>query len=359
MATRVLLLQQLGRMCAARMPILEALDELGPIVGPGPAGVAVARLRLDVAAGATLSAAMAGVPGVFDEVEVALVAAAEGTDRLGPTCLRLSERLVELQRLHGALRTSFGYPLFVAATACLTLPIPRLMTHGGAQFAADVVGNFLLLGLVLLLAWVVLPVVLARPRVRALLLQVGALLPGLRQVVLGRRFLHVFDALERALAAGLAPGPALALATRMTGEPHVAAAGQLAEKTLAMQADSPMQPGQVPTKNGATGLAAELGKLPDLDRQSQALLASAERTSTLSLALAEQAQARRETYQRHLRAAALAVRGGVSLLMAAIVAASVISRFRETTGDPLAMMPSADQEELRRELQRAMQQLPK
>lgn len=333
---RVLLLQQLGRLSKAGVPLPEALATVRGVVGPGRLGAALATAEERLAAGQSLDLALQALGSALDPVERQLLVAAEPAGRLGPVAERLAERRDLLATLGQPLRAALTYPALVAASSCVLGPIPMLVTHGPAAYAAQALGNLLLLGLAGATALVAVPWVLALPKVRQAWLGLCGSVPGARGLLANRRFLLVFDTAARALEAGMTDADALRLATGASDEKRVVQAAEAQAKKLPL--------------DGLTGVLADL---PGLDRESAGLLAAARKSDTVPVTLAELAQQRLERYRGQMRLMAGGLKAALIVVLLLAMSASIIGKFTDALTNPLGGMQGAEQQELQRELQRA------
>lgn len=331
-AQRMTFFSQMARLTAANVPVPEALAHVGAILGARTLGRAAHVMRTEIAAGGRLSEAMARRPWLFDGLEVALIECVEPTGRLHVACAQLQGRLESRKEVQQALITSFGYPLLVALTACVTLPVPRYLTAGAAAYAASLAGNLLILGAIVGALFFLLPAIARHPNVSPYLLQWGARVPIAGDLIIKRRFWLVFDAMTRALGAGIAPRESLRLATSASGEPGVAEAGALATEAF---------------RAGET-FAGAFRLLPGIDRETLAVLAAAERSAALRQTFEEQAGEKRAAYSRQLGAVRTIIRVGMSTALALVIGYDLIQQIRSGLADPLASLSAEDRSEAAR-----------
>ncbi len=331
-AQRITFFSQMARLTGASVPVPEALAHVEAILGARTLGRAAAAMRTEIAAGSRLSEAMARRPWLFDGLEVALIEGVEPTGRLQVACAQLQGRLESQKEVQHALITSFGYPLLVALTACITAPVPRYLTAGAAAYAASLAGNLMILGTFIGTVFFLVPAIARHPKVSPRLLALGAKLPMASSLVLKRRFWLVFDAMTRALGAGISPREAMRLATSATGEPCVSAAGTRATEAF----------------QGGESFSGAFGLLPGIDRETLAVLAAAERSATLRQTFEEQAAEKRAAYNRQLGGVRTAIRVGISTLLALAIGYDLIQQIRAGIADPLAGLSAEDQSEASR-----------
>ena len=329
---RVTFFSQMARLTGANVPVPEALMHVEAILGARALGRAAAAMRAEISAGGRLSQAMAARPWAFDALEVALIEGVESSGLIHVACAQLQARLEAHKTVQQSLISAFGYPLLVAVTACITGPVPRYLSAGPAAYAADLAANLLILVAFIGLAFFVLPAVVRHPRVLPTFLERGAHVPGLRSILLKRRFWLVFDAMTRALGAGIMPREALRLATVASGEPSVALAGVRATNAFAE----------------GEAFASVFALLPGIDRETLALLAAAERSATLRQTFEEQAAHKRTAYDRQLSGLRTAIRVGLSAVLAVSVGAALVKQITAGLSDPLAGLSSEDKAEAER-----------
>lgn len=329
---RVTFFSQMARLTGASVPVPEALTHIEAILGARSLGREAAAMRTEISAGGRLSEAMAARPWAFDALEVALIEGVEASGRIHVACAQLQARLENQKAVQQSLISAFGYPLLVALTACITGPVPRYLSAGPAAYAADLASNLVLLGTFVGVTFFLLPAVVRHPRVLPTFLERGSRLPGLRSILLKRRFWLVFDAMTRALGAGIMPRESLRLATGASGEPAVAEAGVRATNAYA---------------DGET-FASVFAMLPGIDGETLALLAAAERSATLRQTFEEQAAHKRAAYDRQLSGLRTAIRVGLSAVMAVSVGVSLIRQISAGLSDPLAGLSAEDKAEAER-----------
>lgn len=336
--------QQLGRLAQSGVPLDEALATLLPIVGTDTLlGRAVQAMRLDLQGNIVLAAAMARHPAVFDDVEVALVEAAAHTGELVPTCAALHERLIGAAEVRDSLVRAMAYPVFVLVASCVLMPLPLWFTESFAAFLAAALWRLLVCAMLIGTVALGVPAAMAQPTVRARVLQWGARIPLISLGLVHRRLALVLDVLARAMRAGVPLPAALEVAGRASGEPEVTVATAKARASL----------------SAGRPLHEAMAALPGLPSEGLALLAAAEKTGHVPEALAEQAAAWLTAWRRDLRLGGMALRFGLSLLVFLAMAASIVGQFQQVLADPLSMVPGQEGKELRKEMERAFQQLPK
>jgi type II secretory pathway component PulF len=339
---RATLWQHLSRLLSGGVPLVEALDTARGVLGETRTARLVQAMRDEVRHGATLADAMRARPWAFDELDVALAAVAPNDRALGTATAHLHERWAAQGDPWRTVARELIWPGCVAASACLLLPIPRMVTAGGAAYAAAVMGNLIALAACAGLLLVVVPVVVDQRAVRLRLLAWGAQLPGAAVLVRDLRGSHLFGGLALALSGGLQPDEALHTVAQAGGDPG------FTKEAERLAADVPV-----------SGLAAALTQLPVVDPPTRALVEAGERAGDLPRALREIAAERQQRVQRNVKATALVVRAGVTAVLTLVIAIQVVQRVTAVMTDPLAMMSEQDGGELRRELDRALQPVAK
>ncbi len=341
MATRPALLRhrhiffvQLGRMLHSGVPLDEALGRIGDVVGRSAMGRATRAMAADVKIGVSLSAAMEREATVFDEVERAVVSAAEHTGDLPRAANRLASRVEEARRTSRILLGAAAYPVFIVTMSILSEPLPALVLSGFSAFLDAVWLPLTIWLAILLTGLVIVPQLLARPAVRSLLLDTLGRLPLLPILLRNRRYALAFDVLAQALEAGLPLARCLELSCRATGEERMVTAGRV----VALAVDK-----------GASLADASLG-LPGLDGASRATIAAGERTGHLPETFAELAKERAQHWQTQLKIAASAFGLVLTLGSAAWVGYSLVRQVQQGVAGPLSGLPKADLRELERAL---------
>lgn len=328
---------QLARLAKSGVPMPEAFELVGDILG----GKAVAAARCGAAclrAGAGLPAA-AAESGLFDAVDLALLAAAERTGTVPDVAEQNAHRHQFRSELGAQLRSSFAYPLFVVASACVLTPLPLAFSQSPVVFALNAAFNLGLLAAGLAGLWFGAKW-LAHPQRAGTWLAWMARIPVVRLTADARRLSLFFDVADRCTRAAIALPEAVALAAQATAEPQmVAVAGAVAER---------LQHGT---------LSEAMAAVPGLNQRQLATLAAGERSGHLPETFAEIAASSRERLHRHLRAWTSAAKFGLSMAVAVVVAIQIIGQFKAAMSDPLAMIPGQEGQDLRQELDRAMPEL--
>ncbi len=325
---------QLGRMLHSGVPLDEALARIGDVVGRSAMERAARRMALDITNGMTLSGAMEQHRGIFDEVERAVIAAAEHTGELARAANRLAARVEEAKRTSRILLGAAAYPVFIVTMSVLSQPLPALVLSGfPAYFDAvslPALSWFSLLGV----GFGLVPQLLARPAIRSGLLNFLGALPLLHTLLRNRRFALTFDVLAQSLEAGLPLARCIELACRAPGEEQMVVAGRI----MALAIDK-----------GATLADSSLG-LPGLDSASRATIAAGERTGHLPETFAELAAERAQAWQTQLKIAAAAFGLILTLGSAAWVGLSLVQQVQQGVSGSMNGLPASDLRDLQRAL---------
>ncbi len=325
---------QLGRMLHSGVPLDEALTRIGDVVGRSAMNSAARAMAADVASGLSLSAAMDQQSAIFDEVERAVVAAAEHTGDLPRAANRLANRVEEARRTSRILLGATAYPIFIVTMSILTQPLPTLVLSGLNAFLDAVWLPAVIWLAILIIALGIVPHLLARPAVWSQLLDGLGSLPLLNILLRNRRYALAFDVLAQALEAGLPLARCLEMGCRAPGEERMIVAGRM----MALAVDK-----------GATLADAALG-LPGLDSASRATIAAGERTGHLPETFADLAKERAQAWQVQLKMAASAFGLLLTLTSALWVGWSLIQQVQQGVTSPLAGLPKADVRELEKVL---------
>jgi general secretion pathway protein F len=96
----------------------------------------VERIRSQLMAGTTLSAAMRASPGVFPAVHLGLVEAGERSGKLDWVLGRLAALDAEARQRRAKLIGSLAYPVLILVLSCVLLPVPRVLEGTGAYVRA-------------------------------------------------------------------------------------------------------------------------------------------------------------------------------------------------------------------------------
>ncbi len=326
---------QIERMARAAVPLPEALMHAGAVLG-GPAERPLQNLAERLAAGAELLSEMQRLPGYFDAIDLAMIAAAQHTGKLPEVAQRLAQRHAHTASLTSQLLGSLAYPAFLVISSLLLSPVQALLTQGVVAYLLDVATSLGTLAAVCFGAWLGLRKVQRAPGRWDALARLEPL-PGLGYLLRARRFSLVFDVLAMALQAGLPLSRALELAGAAPAERAMAAAIQ---KSLQSLRTSP--------------LSASVPFWPGAPAKTKERLAAAERSGHLPEVFAELASEARERLSVGLRRALLLVRGLITAAAIAVVAWSLISQVTKLASDPFAALPGEEGEQLRRELEQAL-----
>jgi len=131
--------RQLGALVAAGVPVVQALATLGAGSHDATLARAWSLVAARVERGAALSQAMAAVPGVYDRVYVALVAAGEASGTLDLLLARQAGLMEADARLRARVAARLIYPAAVAVVALIVVALlvgtvaPSLAANLGAS----------------------------------------------------------------------------------------------------------------------------------------------------------------------------------------------------------------------------------
>lgn len=130
---RVVITRQLAMLIKASTPIDDALALVAEQAERAALRRGLLAIRNEVSEGARLSEALGRVPGLFDPLYRALVAAGEGSGRLGEVMERLAEHLEKSREMARKVQAALIYPillLLVASTVVtllLVFVVPRIV----------------------------------------------------------------------------------------------------------------------------------------------------------------------------------------------------------------------------------------
>jgi type IV pilus assembly protein PilC len=212
---------KLAALVAAGVPIVRSLDLMAKQQKLPMFRRAISRVSLDVNQGSSLGAALRRWPKVFDALTVAMVEAGEAGGVLEEVLRRLAKLLEDNAKLQNQIRGALGYPvtvLVIAVLVFLGMTIFLIPTFAGifkdlgadlppfTQFMVTLSGlirssfSILLLGLLLLLAWIVrraYATKLGRRRIDGLMLRLP-LFGDLIQKTATAQFCRTFSSLSKA-----------------------------------------------------------------------------------------------------------------------------------------------------------------
>jgi type II secretory pathway component PulF len=124
----------LATLLSAGIPLDRALAFTGDDTADAALGAALAQVRRDVEAGASLAVALERHPRLFSPVVVAMVMAGEESGALDQVVARLADHLEEARELRAQLRTALLYPSLMGVAAgggiavLLLFVVPRFVT---------------------------------------------------------------------------------------------------------------------------------------------------------------------------------------------------------------------------------------
>ncbi|MBM4342637.1 MAG: type II secretion system F family protein [Deltaproteobacteria bacterium] len=338
-ADRAVLHTQLARLLQSGVAWPEALDLAGDVLG-GSAAAAARTSAHTLRGGGGLGEALAA-SGLFDAVDLALVAAGDRTGRSVQCLQRSAERHARTAELWHGLRGSLGYPVFVVLSACVLLPAPQLFISGLGGFLRSAGFNLAVF------AGLAGAVVLAVRRAPgspwlARAMAVAERVPLIDRAIGARRCALVFEVLAHGLHAGIALPDAMGLAAAASGDPVGARWPALA--VAGVQSSS---------------LSAAIAAVPGVTQRARATVAAAERSGHLPETFSELAAEARTAVANDLRIFTLVLRAMLGAAVAVAIGWQVVSQVRAMTSDPFALVPGAEGDELRREIDRNMPSLRK
>lgn len=117
-----MLVRQLSRLTAAKLPLVEALDILARENEPATARPA-ARLRARVAEGSSFHDALTSAGVTREAVYLSLVRAGEATGDLGGALARIAEHVDNRCRMRDAVRGALAYPILLVAVAAISITV--------------------------------------------------------------------------------------------------------------------------------------------------------------------------------------------------------------------------------------------
>lgn len=303
-------------MANAGLPLPAAMANIARIVGATPIGRAMPEMANQMQAGATLAQAMAAQPHCFDPVEIALIDAAQQTGHPFTTCERIAKQINAVQTEQTALQKAMAYPIFLAATSCVLGPIPKAITESMHAYLVAAGTQTALLLAAVLLVWLGVPALFAVPKVKKAAMAFALRTPGLRSMMLNRRYSLLFSVLGHSVDVGLPLGTAMELGARAAGDPVLQA--------------------QVPRVLSALARGDELHSavllLSGLDAESAGLIAASEQTGHLAETFTELGEQRREAFQKNVRLASLVFRYVLTAALVVWTALAVVRQFQSTIG---------------------------
>ena len=336
-ADRAAMFVQLARMARTGVPLPEALELIGDIIG-GPAQNAAKRGAEALRRGQPLKSAAQSC-GLFDEVDVALLAAGDRSGKLPELAEANAERHRHNAALSHELRSSLGYPIFVVTSSFLLMQAPLIFTESFGAFVRAVLLNFAILaavGIALTLAirsW-------QQGRGKAQILAVVARLPVLNRVATARRNTLFFEVMAQSTQAGIGLPEAVTLATAATAE-----------------IDHRRTAAEIVAKLSAESLASALAAFTNTSKRTQATVAAGERSGHLPETFTELANDARQQLHAQLKFGLAVMKATLALTIAISIGWQVISQMKAITSDPFALVPGSEGDELRREIDRALPQL--
>lgn len=208
---------QLAWMLESGISLTESLRHLVR-QGRGRLGQSIDRMRVAVESGASLSAAMAGEPGVFPDHVRGLVEAGEQTGSLPDVFRGLAADLELRLDLRLRIIQACIYPFVLFTLVFFLLPLSRLFLEGWGTYLQESLVPYLIALVLLFGLFVPLPWALRRLLGRARSQKLVRLLPFFRGLVTLRTRLRFSRQMAVALGAGMDMYTALDLAGRSSGE---------------------------------------------------------------------------------------------------------------------------------------------
>ncbi|MDR1146080.1 MAG: type II secretion system F family protein [Verrucomicrobiales bacterium] len=301
-----LFLRQLATLSDAGVPMAQGLRALAPQL-PVPFNRLAAAVSDDLAAGVTLSAAVARHRRRFDPATLTFIAVGERTGRLAALLTQAADLVAQRRDTLRKLSAKLAYPLLLLHAAVLIPAGKTLFLQGAAAAAGEIAPPLLLLYAAILGGWQLLR---AR-RISAPLDTLMMRLPLLGFLLQARAAGNFSRCLGAFLLAGVNVRAALAECAPATGSPSAAADLARARDRIA---------------DGDT-LSEALTVCRFLPPVSRGLIATGEQSGTLPLTLAQNAQLLDEEAQRKTALLAAGLGGLIFTLVAAYIAWLVINTF--------------------------------
>lgn len=130
---RVLATRQLAVLIEAGAPVEEALNIVAQQTERRPARAALLQVRAQVLEGRRFAEALNAAGGAFDPLYRAMVAAGEGSGRLGVVLKRLADHLEQSRAMRRKITAAMAYPVVIAlvaaatVTALMVFVVPRVV----------------------------------------------------------------------------------------------------------------------------------------------------------------------------------------------------------------------------------------
>ncbi|MBI5477578.1 MAG: type II secretion system F family protein [Deltaproteobacteria bacterium] len=271
---RIVFYRQFHSLLRAGVALPVAFAELSKYAPDDAFAVALRTVSHEVQAGATLAEAMRGHTGLFDDVNVELIAFAEEAGKLDPVLTALIAHLEEVQQLRWRVVMMSLWPLYLAGAFVFVGPLltvaQSVKSAGdvGSSYLGGLVGNLAVVGSIVGLVFFA-PLLLAAFALELPWDRFKRRAPLVAGVVRNLYASRLVMTLGLGLDAGLEVMRVLEVAVRATGSPSLLAA----------------LPGVTAHLRGGGTLTDALGTLGLLDRSALGALAVAERTGDYSTTL--------------------------------------------------------------------------
>jgi len=306
-AKRALTLQSLQRQLLAGIPVVAAFKSLGGLSG-GRTGIALNRVAAGLESGLTLADAARLAPQMFPGTAPDLIGAAEHTGTI-PDMLDSMVRTLKLQAdTRRRILTSFAYPAFLALSACLLLPLPRLVSCGPGGYLAGVAKTalpFLAIAGIIGSFWFAT----LNPRASDALRRIARHVPLAGAAIRERALFASLQTIGLALQAGLGISQSLKLGTIAAQDRQTSDAWKATALLVA---------------RGATLSAALHPSLPDDIAVS---IGTGEKTGALSDAILEAAVSTWSRYQARMALLARIASVTISVLVVSFIAFNIVQSF--------------------------------
>lgn len=307
LAKRAMTLQSLQRQLLAGIPVVVAFKSLAGL-SRGRVGIALARIAAGIESGLTLADATRLSPQLFPGTSPDLVGAAEHTGSI-PDMLDAMVRTLKLQaETRRRLLKSFAYPIFLVLSACLLLPLPRLVSCGPGGYIAGMGKTalpFMALGMIIFGAWVVMLIPAPAMAIRRIVRH----LPLSGSAIRDRALFASLQTIGLALQAGLGISQSLRLGAIAADDDRTSDAWKSADMLV---------------RKGLTLSASLHASLPDDIAVS---IGTGEKTGNLPEAILESASLAWTRYQARLTTLARIASIILSAIVVSMIAFSIVQSF--------------------------------
>lgn len=248
--------------------------------------------------------------GWLDRADIALLRAGEEGGTLDEALRSLVSSLAEGRQARTALIVTLAYPSLLLIIASLLLPAPVLVVNGLGAYMAAAAPLFLSVVATWFVVLVVWPRLGHEHFARRVVLSVARRVPGVGGILRRSAQARFLQVLARAFQAGQGIRAGLDLALDAAGE----TTSDAMRRRLVRDAER-------------GGLAAALGTAQALAPWQLAIIANAEQTGTLVVALDRMARELNDEVKRRTRVVVIAATGAVFAAVAFFVAWQVVSGF--------------------------------